>query len=288
MKRRNGRRYDRRVRSVADHRYRGGISARRSRNARSGRRAAGRTDPRVRKGLGPPRHAGIPAQPDRDRHARVPVDQGGAARAVPAAPWRGRGGRGARAEADRRVHPPVRPVAAAGAHAQGTLRQAGARHAGRHPPDADLRHARACGHRRPGPARGRDEPGRLRAAAPARPVHLLAVLAGRAHGAEILPPVGVRRHAAHRHARSVRQLRRIRTAGRTHGRHRPAGGFQQNLVGHPPVGQVPDAGDAHRRRVHPAGGRAGHRRPVPVFRAHAGAPAPVQPEMAGLPAHAAA
>ena len=44
----------------------------------------------------------------------------------------------------------------------------------------------------------------------ARALDLVALLARRAgHGAQILPAVGVRRAAAHRHAPSIRELERI-------------------------------------------------------------------------------
>ena len=87
--------------------------------------------------------------------------------------------------------------------------------------------------------------------------HLLAVLAGRGHRPQVLPP---RRLSASCRAPACPSASRAGASGsdrRAAGaRDRGDRGRQQDLVGPAPLGPLSDAGDAHHRRLHAARGRA--------------------------------
>ena len=84
-------------------------------------------------------------------------------------------------------------------------------------------------------------------AASAGAVDLLAVLAGRADRPQVLPPVGVRRAAAHRPPASIRELERVSAHRRAAGQRRADRGRHQDVVGPAPLGALSDARDAHHR-----------------------------------------
>ncbi len=113
-------------------------------------------------------------------------------------------------------------------------------------------------------------------------VDVVAVLARRDRPASILPPVGLQRTAAHRPAAAVREPRRVPPHGRDAGLRRRDRGRHQDLVGSPPVGAVPDAGDADQRRLHAARRCDRHRRALPLHAAHALPPPARQPALARL------
>ena len=236
-----------------------------------------------------PRRAGhhrAHAVPDRDRHARLQYGAGGPGRVDPPAPRRlGRGAR-VRLRDHRRLHSPVRAGAGNPAHPQGEIRQPDRANAGGGAPPAHQRHARARRPRRRRDAQRFHRPGELRAAALPRPQHLVAVLAGARHWAEVVPPGGVGRTAAHRPARVIRELRRIPTPCRRAGalRHHPR--QHRAVVGRAAQRALPDPGNAHPGPVHPRRGRGVHRGAVPLLAAAALPPAAQQPALAALPAAA--
>ena len=191
-----------------------------------------------------------------------------------------------RTAARRGVDAPVRGVGRADAHPESALPDDRARSAGGGAPPRHLRDARARRHRRRRAARRSHEPGELRAPAPACAGHLVAVLAGPRHGAQILPDLGVGRDAAHRDSGAVRKPRRVSAPSRRARPRRDDRRRDKNLVGRAPERAVSDPGNAHQRHLHAARGHRMHRRAVRVLAAHALPAARQEPALAALPAHA--
>ena len=115
---------------------------------------------------------------------------------------------------DRRLDPSLGALARAGAGRHGPLPHPRRRASEPGAADGDLRHARACRDRGPGPARRPDEPGQLLHAAPAGAVVVLAVLGGARHRAEGVPADHHRRPAALGPAGDLRELERLAGAAR--------------------------------------------------------------------------
>ena len=93
------------------------------------------------------------------------------------------------------------------------------------------------------------KPARLLPSASSGPVHLLPLLAGRAHGLEVLPPVRLRRVAAHRSATTVHQLQRVSANYPGADRRRTDRGRHKDLVGPPAERPIPDHRNARHRRL---------------------------------------
>ena len=169
--------------------------------------------------------------------------------------------RRARPGPHRRLHPPLRALEHPGADRARALPGHRPRPRRRRPPPRHLRHARARRHRGRRAAHRPHEPGALFPAAPADALDLLAVRRGRGHRPQVLPPRRLPGAAAHGPARPLRELGGIPPHRRPAGAQRRHRGRQQDLVGPAPLRPLPDARDAHHRRVHPARGcreRGGH------------------------------
>ncbi len=166
-------------------------------------RPAARDAGRLRGVAGGPGQPRISALADRDRDARLREPRRGARRSPPSAPHRRRGRGPPRHGADRRGDPSLRPLGRAENHRAPPLRRSAGRSARGRPPARDLRAACPYRHPRRRIAHRFVEPGLVFPAASAGVVDLLAVLARRQYRAQILPPRGVRRIAAHRHARAL-------------------------------------------------------------------------------------
>ena len=191
----NPRSADELCRARPDDRRRGGVPPRQPRFARSRGSARG-ADATLRRGSRRPRQPRVPPMPDRGRHRRVRDGGRGARGAAPDArdhlALRGR----FRPRADRGRLSPLRRLEGTGPHPQGALRDARAPARRRRAPDADLRHARPCRHRGPPGARRSDAAAQLLPAALAGALGLLPLLAGRGHGAGLIPAVDLRQPAA--------------------------------------------------------------------------------------------
>ena len=154
---------------------------------------------------------------------------------------------------DRRLDPSVRQLARAEEGRQGALPGARARHADARLAPGDLRHARARRHRGRGAQDRPDEPGDLLPAAPAGAVELVAVLAGPAHRAQGVSADHLRRPAAQRPARVLRERRGVAPHAASARADRPVRRRHQDLVGHPAERPLPDPRDARLRHLHPSG-----------------------------------
>ena len=166
--------------------------------------------------------------------------------------------------------------------AQGPLPGARARLRRHRPAPRHLRHARARRHRGRRAAHRSHEPGALFPAPPADAVDVVALLAGRGHRPQELPPRRVPRAAAHRAAPALRELRRVPAHRRRAGAQRRHRGRHQDLVGPAPVRPLPDARDARHRRLHAHRRRDLDRGALRLHPAHALPAAPLQPEVALL------
>ena len=250
-------------RTALHHRHRGGISPGRPRDPRAGDRAAGGHDGRAR----PARLAGQVTPEflqfaDRGRHARLPEHCRGVATicAGCAAPWprpptaTASPSSPPRPIPSRALGPPdATPTRSATTSSRATCRASARRllicgmhvHVGLDDDDLRIDLMSQVGYFLP----------HLLALS-----HLLAVLAGRVDRPQVLPHFGLRRAAAHRHARAFRQLWRIPAPGPGAGLGRADRGRHQALVGHPALGALPDARDARLRHPHAARGHALRRR----------------------------
>ena len=145
-------------------------------------------------------------------------------------------------------------------HRQGALSRPGARSGRRRPAPADLRLPRAHRDRRQRPAHRPAASDAVLPPAPARPVDIVAVLAGRRHRAGLVSHLGVRQPSAHGTAAGLPELGGAAAIGGRARRPRHHRGLVQDLVGHPAVAPLPDARDAHHGRLTARRGRPDPRR----------------------------
>ena len=204
----------------------------------------------MRGAAGRPGQSGISALANRDRDPGLCKSRGGAGRSS-AITWDDRLSRGGL-----RHGPNCRGDASVGAmggaedHRARALPEPRERSARRRAAPRDLRDARPYRHPGRRAAHRFVEPGLVFPAAPVGAVDLVAVLAGREHRAQILSARRLRRDAAHRHSRAVRQLGRIPAACRHSGRRRADRGRHQIVVGFAAERPLSDARNAHHRLLH--------------------------------------